>query len=106
MAVSLGVIAGWPVCPSALAVVTEGLFEAPSLVGVGLQIQPAGPFSATLVMPWKQWDQEWICTVGADADNSSSCLMKLTLNIWRELLPLAVGWRELWQDPILMVLSS
>jgi len=44
MAVSLGMIAEHP---SALAVVTEGLFDACSLVGLGLQIQPPGPSSAT-----------------------------------------------------------
>lgn len=46
MAVSLGVIAEWSARPPALAVFREGLFDACFLAGVGLQIQPPGPFSA------------------------------------------------------------
>ncbi len=45
MAVSLGVISEWSARPPALAVFREGLFDACFLAGVGLQIQPPGPFS-------------------------------------------------------------
>lgn len=42
-------------------------------------------------MPQKQQDQEWICTAETDPEIVSSCLMKLSLNIQREHLCLAVG---------------